>query len=137
MLAALQQDLRAAQREGFLDLPVDLGVGLGLALLSMFDVAGGYEEDLLNIAIGALASYGARTGAAFGAAAASASAATKTSGMEISGAAAHGPHNQPQLAARLRHMHHHVSGGQQEISGATAGQAVPPGTQRFMVQRVA
>ena len=63
--------------------PVNLGVGLGLALLSMFDVAGGYEEDLLNVAIGALSSYGARTGAAFGAAAASASAATKTSGMEI------------------------------------------------------
>jgi hypothetical protein len=50
--------------------PVDLGVGLGLALLSLFDVAGGWEDDLLNIGIGALSSYAARTGAAFGAASA-------------------------------------------------------------------
>ena len=122
--------------------PVDLGVGLALALLSMFDVVGGWDEDLLNIGIGALASYGARTGAAFGAAAAAAAGTTTTSGLpqdaglqEINGAMpAHGPHNRPTLAARLRGLHH-VSGA--EISGATAGQPVPPGTQRFVVQRVA
>jgi hypothetical protein len=120
--------------------PVDLGVGIGLALLSMFDIAGGYEDDLLNLGIGALASYGARTGAAFGAAsvtpaaapAAQASGLPQDSGMlSISGAMpAHGAHNAPMQAARLRRMHHHVSG--QEISGA-----VPPGTERFVVQRVA
>ena len=119
--------------------PVDLAAGLGLALLSLFDVVGGWDEDFLNLGIGALSSYAARTGAAFGAAAAAASSAapaTAASGLEISGQGAHGPHNQPMLAARLRRMHHHVS-GQQEISGATAGQPVPPGTQRFVVQRVA
>jgi hypothetical protein len=114
-------------------------VGIGLALLSMFDIAGGYEDDLLNVGIGALASYGARTGAAFGAAsvapaapAAQASGLPQDSGMlSISGAMpAHGAHNAPMQAARLRRMHHHVSG--QEISGA-----VPPGTERFVVQRVA
>ena len=119
--------------------PVDLGAGLVLAGLSLW-LDGGWDEDLLNIAGGALASYAARTGAAFGAAAAAAAGtapATATSGLEISGnLPAHGPHNQPMLAARLRRMHHHVS-GQQEISGATAGQPVPPGTQRFVVQRVA
>jgi len=109
--------------------PADLGVGLSLALLSCFDLVGDdYEEHLSNVAMGAIASYAARTGAAFGAASASA-APQKTSGLEISGQLAHGPHNQPMLAARLRRMHHHVS-------GPTAHSPVPAGTQRFVVQQI-
>ena len=94
--------------------PVDLGVGLGLALLSLFDVAGDWDEDLLNIGSGALASYAARTGAAFGAAA--------------------GPWGQTATAAQgVGQM---GGAGMPEISGARHGH-VPFGTQRFAVRKVA
>ena len=94
--------------------PVDLGVGVGLALLSLFDVAGDWDEDLLNVALGGLTSYAARTGAAFGAAA--------------------GPWSKTATAtAGIGHMAGQAS--MPEISGARSH--VPPGTQRFAVRRVA
>lgn len=90
-------------------LPVDLGLGVGLALLSVFGVAGGWDDDILNIAMGSLCSWGARTGAAFGAAATPLAPATKTGEM-----------------------------GPVDLAGAMApGSPVPPGTQRFMVQQLA
>jgi hypothetical protein len=106
--------------------PLDLGLGIALSLLAAFDVADEYTEDMLNIGLGALASYATRTGAAFGAAAAKAAPAQATSGLEISGA-----------GGVKRRMHHHVSGaGQLEISGAMLGTPVPQGTQRFVVQEI-
>ena len=63
----------------------DLAVGLSLGLLSLFDMGGGYEDDMLNVGLGCLASYAARTGAAFGAASklppAPATTPTTTQGM--------------------------------------------------------
>lgn len=127
--------------------PLDLGVGLALTLLSMFDVAGGYEDDLLNIGLGALAAYGARTGAAFGHAALTAAGTTTTTSGFGSGEAAHDNvgsrgwdsrlgNQANRSAAEARRMMHHVSGNV-EISGAMRpGSPVPPGTQRFVVQQI-
>lgn len=95
--------------------PVDLGVGIALIALSLFDVAGDYDDDLCNIGLGALASYGARTGAAFGAAAGpwGSTSAQATSGIGSS----------------------HELSGQSEISGMGMG-PVPAGTQRFVVHEM-
>ncbi len=91
--------------------PVDLGLGVALALASVFDLGGEFSGDLLNLASGCIASYAARSGAAFGAAAQLAPA-SKTSGTEISGAAT--------------------------MAGALPAKSpIPHGTQRFVVQRVA
>jgi hypothetical protein len=88
--------------------PLDLGLGIALIALSLFDMAGGYEDDLLNLGIGSFGAYAARTGAAFGASAHP--LATQTSG----------------------------AGGPFELSGAHPGAlgAPPPGTDRFVVQQV-
>ncbi len=109
-------------------LPVDLALGVGLAALAAFDVAGEWSEDLLNVGIGALCSYGARTGAAFGAAATLGTTPTAT-GQFSTPEMSHGgfPAHVGQGDSTMVDMTH----------GAMApGSPVPPGTQRFMVQQL-
>jgi hypothetical protein len=133
--AALFSYANARQASGELKLgplPVDLGVGIGLAVLSLFDVAGDWSEDLLNVGIGALCSYGARTGAAFGAAAQLGQSAPLTHGA--------GQFGMPSITHGLSGpvVAHAGQGSSTPVDlthGAMApGSPVPPGTQRFMVQ---